>query len=164
VPRIIVGRDEDTAEEYGTDGTGMIGKHLVGENEEAHKANPVYLDLASPHVMGIFGKRGTGKCLLPDEKVLTENGLKRMDEVFRQAQKKGVCVDSSGDEELVRFDGPNVPSTDGTELENRQVTAAYRKKVDEEIVEVETSSGREARVTKEHPLLTPEGWSEGRET
>ena len=160
MPRIIVGRDEDTADEYGTDGTGMIGKHLVGENEEAHKANPVYLDLASPHVMGIFGKRGTGKCLLPDEKVLTENGLKRMDEVFKQAQKKGVCVDSSGDEELVRFDGPNVPSTDGTELENRQATAAYRKKVDEEIVEVETSLGREARVTKEHPLLTPEGWSE----
>jgi len=61
VPKIIVGRGEEESEEYGEHGTGMIGKHLVGENEEAHQANPVYLDLASPHVMGVFGKRGSGK-------------------------------------------------------------------------------------------------------
>ena len=61
MPRIIVGRSQEEADEKGTEGTGMIGKHLVGENEEAHKANPLYMDLASPHVLGIFGKRGTGK-------------------------------------------------------------------------------------------------------
>ena len=61
MPKIVVGRDDDDQEKYGLKGTGMIGRHLVGENEEAHMANPVYLDLARPHVMGIFGKRGTGK-------------------------------------------------------------------------------------------------------
>ncbi|MFB6144764.1 MAG: ATP-binding protein [Candidatus Nanohaloarchaea archaeon] len=61
MPKISVGRDKEDREEYGLKGTGMIGKHLVGENKEAHKANPVYFDLARPHVMGIFGKRGTGK-------------------------------------------------------------------------------------------------------
>ncbi|MFB6213127.1 MAG: ATP-binding protein [Candidatus Nanohaloarchaea archaeon] len=61
MPKISVGRDEEDREEHGLKGTGVIGKHLVGENEEAHKANPIYFDLARPHVMGIFGKRGTGK-------------------------------------------------------------------------------------------------------
>ncbi len=61
MPKICVGRDEEDQEKHGLDGTGMIGKHLVGEGPEAHTANPVYMDLARPHVMGIFGKRGTGK-------------------------------------------------------------------------------------------------------
>jgi len=61
MPKICVGRDDEDQEEHGLDGTGMIGKHLVGEGPEAHTANPVYMDLARPHVMGIFGKRGTGK-------------------------------------------------------------------------------------------------------
>ncbi|MFB6145161.1 MAG: ATP-binding protein [Candidatus Nanohaloarchaea archaeon] len=61
MPKITVGRDSDDREKHGLKGTGVIGKHLVGENEEAHKANPIYFDLARPHVMGVFGKRGTGK-------------------------------------------------------------------------------------------------------
>lgn len=61
MPKISVGRDDEDRDEYGLKGTGIIGKHLVGENEEAHKANPIYFDLARPHVMGVFGKRGTGK-------------------------------------------------------------------------------------------------------
>ena len=61
MPKISVGRDKKDREEYGLKGTGIIGRHLVGEKEEAHKANPIYFDLARPHVMGVFGKRGTGK-------------------------------------------------------------------------------------------------------
>ena len=61
MPKICVGRDDEDQEEHGMQGTGMIGKHLVGENEEAHTANPIYFDIARPHVMGVFGKRGTGK-------------------------------------------------------------------------------------------------------
>ena len=61
MPKISVGRSEDDKKEYGLKGTGVIGKHLVGENEEAHTANPIHFDLAKPHVMGVFGKRGTGK-------------------------------------------------------------------------------------------------------
>lgn len=61
MPKISVGRGEDKEEKYGMKGTGDIGKHLVGENEEAHAANPIHFDVATPHVMGVFGKRGTGK-------------------------------------------------------------------------------------------------------
>lgn len=61
MPKISVGRDDKDREKHGLKGTGIIGKHLVGEKKEAHKANPIYFDVARPHVMGIFGKRGTGK-------------------------------------------------------------------------------------------------------
>lgn len=61
MPKISVGRDDEDRKEHGLDGTGVIGKHLVGEKEEAHKANPIHFDLARPHVIGVFGKRGTGK-------------------------------------------------------------------------------------------------------
>ena len=61
MPKISVGRSDEDREEHGLKGTGIIGKHMVGENQEAHTANPIYFDLARPHVMGVFGKRGTGK-------------------------------------------------------------------------------------------------------
>ncbi|MCJ7478558.1 MAG: ATP-binding protein [Candidatus Nanohaloarchaeota archaeon QJJ-7] len=62
MPEITVGRDDSDLEEYGEEfATAFIGKHIVGEQQEAHTANPLHLDIARPHVMGIFGKRGTGK-------------------------------------------------------------------------------------------------------
>lgn len=62
MPKITIGRSEGDREKFGaTKGTGFIGKHMVGEKKEAHVANPIYMDIARPHVVGIFGKRGTGK-------------------------------------------------------------------------------------------------------
>ncbi len=42
-------------------GTGFLGKHILGEQKEASLGNEVRMDIARPHVMGIFGKRGQGK-------------------------------------------------------------------------------------------------------
>lgn len=75
---IIIGRSPEDFEKYGTKGTGVMGKHFVGEKRDAYLTNPVRIDLARPHIIGIFGKRGTGKshtlgviaeelALLPDE-------------------------------------------------------------------------------------------------
>lgn len=62
MPTITIGRGYDDLQKYGPFlGTGFIGRHLVGEKKEAHAANPVRLDLARPHVIGVFGKRGSGK-------------------------------------------------------------------------------------------------------
>lgn len=78
VTEILVGRDPEDLEKYGSRGCGIIGRHFVGERREAHLTNPIKMDLARPHVIGVFGKRGTGKSytlgilaeeimLLPDE-------------------------------------------------------------------------------------------------
>ncbi len=62
MPKITIGRSEGDKEKFGLrKGTGFIGKHLVGEKNEAHVANSIYMDIARPHVIGVFGKRGTGK-------------------------------------------------------------------------------------------------------
>ncbi len=58
---IIIGRDQDDREKYGKKGSIYFGKHLVGEGKDSNLTNPVYLDVARPHVSLICGKRGQGK-------------------------------------------------------------------------------------------------------
>ena len=58
---IVVGRDTPDLKKYGTKGTVYLGRHIVGEGENAHLTNPVMMDVARPHVMIICGKRGSGK-------------------------------------------------------------------------------------------------------
>jgi len=164
MPKITVGRDDEDKEKYGLKGTGKIGKHLVGENKEAHKANTIYFDLARPHVVGLFGKRGTGKCLLPDEVIYTEEGLLQIEDLFNRAKSEGVPEIEEANEELIRFEGPKtVSATENFEAENKSVVAAYRKKVEEKLLKIETRSGRKVTVTKEHPLLCTEGWENAEE-
>lgn len=62
MPRITVGRDDSDVKKFGEiTGTGFLGKHILGEQDEASLGNEVRMDIARPHVMGIFGKRGQGK-------------------------------------------------------------------------------------------------------
>lgn len=59
--KIIVGRDRSDLKEFGDEGTVFIGKHIVGEGEEAHLTNPVHMDVVRPHILLVCGKRGSGK-------------------------------------------------------------------------------------------------------
>ncbi|RLJ06801.1 MAG: hypothetical protein DRP16_04600, partial [Candidatus Aenigmatarchaeota archaeon] len=76
--KIIVGRDKNDLKEFGERGTIFIGRHIVGEGEEAHLTNPIHIDVIRPHILLVCGKRGSGKsytagviaeemCLLPEE-------------------------------------------------------------------------------------------------
>jgi DNA helicase HerA-like ATPase len=58
---IIIGRDRSDLKEFGDKGTVFIGKHIVGEGEEAHLTNPVNMDAVRPHILLVCGKRGSGK-------------------------------------------------------------------------------------------------------
>jgi hypothetical protein len=61
IEKIIIGRDRSDLQEFGDRGTVFIGKHIVGEGEEAHLTNPVYMDVVRPHIVLVCGKRGSGK-------------------------------------------------------------------------------------------------------
>jgi len=78
---IVVGRDETDFNKFGERGTGVIGKHFVGEKKEAHLTNYVRMDFSRPHVAGIFGKRGTGKSftmgVLAEEMALLEDDVRK---------------------------------------------------------------------------------------
>ena len=59
--KIVIGRDRPDLKEFGDRGTVFIGKHIVGEGEEAHLTNPVQMDVVRPHIVLVCGKRGSGK-------------------------------------------------------------------------------------------------------
>ncbi|VVB59941.1 DNA double-strand break repair helicase HerA [uncultured archaeon] len=81
VHNIVVGRDETDFQKFNERGTGIIGKHFVGEKKEAHLTNPVRMDFLRPHIAGIFGKRGTGKSftlgVLAEEMALLEDDVRK---------------------------------------------------------------------------------------
>lgn len=58
---IIVGRSPEDLDKYGAKGTGIIGKHYVGQKGDQHLTTYVRVDLTRPHIIGLFGKRGQGK-------------------------------------------------------------------------------------------------------
>ncbi len=58
---VIIGRSKQDVEKYGKEGTILLGKQYVKLGQTTSLSNPVYLDIASAHVMFIVGKRGAGK-------------------------------------------------------------------------------------------------------
>ena len=58
---IIIGRNEDDKKKFGDKGTILIGKHYVTIGQTTALSNPVYLDVNTPHIVLVSGKRGSGK-------------------------------------------------------------------------------------------------------
>jgi len=58
---IVTGRSPKDLKKFGTEGTGYIGKHIVGRGDEAHLTNKVLIDFLRPHIILVAGKRGAGK-------------------------------------------------------------------------------------------------------
>jgi len=58
---IIIGREPQEIEKYGSKGCVFLGKHIVGKGEDSHLTNKVLMDVSNPHIVLIVGKRGTGK-------------------------------------------------------------------------------------------------------
>jgi ABC-type dipeptide/oligopeptide/nickel transport system ATPase component len=58
---VVIGRSKKSIEKHGRKGTVFIGKQYVKMGEVTSLSNPVYLDVASSHVVFVVGKRGGGK-------------------------------------------------------------------------------------------------------
>lgn len=141
VEDIIVGRDRKDLAELGKAGTAFIGKHIVGKGEDSHLTNPIMMDLTRPHVMLVCGKRGSGKCV-------EENTLVHVDD--------GRLVPIK---ELEEHDY-NVSGLDRSLKCSRLERTDFFKRRVSRLVHVRTRSGREIKLTPEHPLLTIKGWKE----
>lgn len=61
VAEIIVGREPQEQARLGSKGCAYIGKHVVGRGDDVHLTNRVLMDVSSPHIVLIVGKRGSGK-------------------------------------------------------------------------------------------------------
>ncbi len=138
---IIVGREPADIEKYGKRGTAFLGRHVVGTGFETHVANPVRMDVMRPHVMMIVGKRGSGKCLHGDTLIPLSDGS--MVPIRDIASRNGDV--HSLDEKL------KMVRSGRSEFFEREV---------DELLYIRLRSGREIKLTPEHPLLTVLGWKQ----
>ncbi len=89
---ILVGRSRSDLEKYGKLGMGFIARHLVGAKKDYHATNPILVDLARPHLIGLFGKRGQGKSYSMG--VIAEELLLLPEDVRKNLS--GVIIDTMG--------------------------------------------------------------------
>lgn len=141
VEKIIIGRSKEDASSFGAKGAVYLGKHIVGEGEESHLTNPVYLDVVRPHVVLVSGKRGSGKCVEENTLVALADG--------------SVIPIKDIDRDIDRIQG-----LDGRlKISSLKATKSFKRKVSK-LLKIRTRSGKEIRLTPEHPLLTVKGWEE----
>ncbi|MDN5367207.1 MAG: hypothetical protein PWQ11_618 [Candidatus Diapherotrites archaeon] len=58
---VIVGRKPSVVQEFGTRGTGFLGRVVLSKGESPVLGRKVLIDLATSHVILVLGKRGYGK-------------------------------------------------------------------------------------------------------
>ncbi len=58
---IIIGRDDDDRQKFGTEATFLLGRHYVKMGQTTSLSQPIFMDVARSHVTFIVGKRGSGK-------------------------------------------------------------------------------------------------------
>lgn len=58
---VVIGRNESDKKAFGKRGLAFIGKSFVTMGNYTSLSNPIYMDVARPHVVLISGKRGSGK-------------------------------------------------------------------------------------------------------
>ncbi len=137
---IIIGRDEEDEKKYGESGAVFLGKHLVGEGDEAHTTNPILMDVVKPHIVLVVGKRGTGKCVEENTPIVLEDGSVIPIKDLENDNRRVMGLDNK------------------LKISKLQKTEFYKRKVSK-LLHIKTRSGREIKLTHEHPLLTIKGWS-----
>jgi uncharacterized protein len=152
MPEIVVGRDDEDMKKYGSQGTLLIGKHLVGTGEDSHMTTPVIMDAIRPHIILLTGKRGEGKCLMPGSSVLLSDGrLQNIEDVFFEI--KGSIP--AKEEEIIESDKDFFALSFNSNLDivEKKITHVYCKFIHEKLKEIRTKSEKQITATKEHPLL-----------
>ncbi|MEK6888392.1 MAG: LAGLIDADG family homing endonuclease [Candidatus Aenigmatarchaeota archaeon] len=144
MPEVIVGRDEEDTKKYGTTGTLFIGRHLVGTGEDTHMTTPVLLDVLRPHIISISGKRGEGKCTEASTLITLADGS---------------CVPIK---DLAENNSRVVSLNDELKITTADKSEFYKRTVDK-IVKIRMRSGKEIKLTPEHPLFTIKGWKPANE-
>ena len=136
---VIVGRDESDKKAFGNRGLAYIGKSYVTMGAYTSLSNPIYLDVARSHVIMIAGKRGSGKCLTGDTLITLDDGSQLAIQDLENVDKKILSLN------------------DKLKMEAISKSDFFSREV-EKILKIKLRSGKEIKLTPEHPLLTLKGW------
>jgi len=140
---VIIGREKKERERLGKKGSVFLGKQYVKMGQVTSLSNEIYLDVVNSHVVLIVGKRGSGKCLTGDAIIpLSDGSLSTIKEL---AEKNQEIVSLNKD----------------LKMQTSPKSEFFKRTVDT-ILKLKLRSGREIKLTPEHPLLTIDGWKEAR--
>ena len=138
---IVLGRSAGDTKKHQTKGTVMIGKQYVQMGDTSSLSNPIYLDVARAHAMLIVGKRGGGKCLDGNSKIVLDSG-----ELIKIKD-----LEKNNDKILSINDTYKINSYDKTQFYSRK---------SKELYSITLRTGKTLKLTPEHPLLTVNNWEQ----
>ncbi len=136
---IIIGRSEEDKKQFGKKGTILLGKHYIKMGATTSLSNEIYLDVARPHVVFVVGKRGSGKCLHEDTLITLNDGSLRP---IKELEKNKEKIFSLNPELKV--------------IESEK--SNFFKRPVNKLLKLKLRTGKEIKLTPEHPLLTLKGW------
>jgi len=131
----FIGRKKSVFEKYQEKASLFIGK----VDEEEKNGKNILLDSLNPHVVFVCGARGSGKCVTGDTLITLENGK---------------CIEIK---ELYRYNEPVFGLNEKLKIQPLKKDEFFEREV-EKILQVKLRSGKEIKLTPEHPLLTINGW------
>src|SRR3989344_6727232 len=136
---IVIGRGEDENKELGNKGLIFLGKQYVKMGQFSSLSNKIMLDINTSHVILISGKRGSGKCLDGDTLITLSDGSVKPIKDIENNRNNILCLDSK------------------LKITQSEKNEFYKRSVDR-MIKLKLRSGKEIKLTPEHPLLTLKGW------
>jgi intein/homing endonuclease len=136
---VIVGRNESDKKLFGKRGLIFLGKSYVTMGQYTSLSNPIYMDVARSHVVMISGKRGSGKCLSGDTLISLADGSQIPISELENNKEKIVSLN----------DKLKIIAEPKSEFFSREVNR---------LIKLKLRSGKEIKLTPEHPLFTIKGW------
>ncbi len=138
---IIVGRDQTDKEKFGDKGLIYLGKGYVKMGNYTSLSNKIYMDVARSHVVLIAGKRGSGKCLDGDTLITLADGSQLPIKELENNKEKIFSLNNN------------------LKIEESEKKEFFSRTVNK-LLKVKLRSGKEIKLTPEHPLFTIKGWQE----
>lgn len=104
----------------------------------------------------LYGAPGIGKCLSPDTEIFLSNGkIVKIEKLYENSLKKHKPLKISKNEEIIKNPDIKVLSLNKKlKIKAKKVAYLYKQRCSEDMVKIQTQSGREIVVTKRHPILT----------
>ncbi len=136
---IIVGRDEADKKAFESRGLVSIGKGYVKMGQYTSLSNNIFMDVARSHVLLVAGKRGSGKCLHKDTLITLSDGSQIPIKDLEKNKEKIISLNN-------KF-----------KIEKSEKSEFFSRKV-KRLIKLKLRSGKEIKLTPEHPLLTIKGW------
>ncbi|MDP1729239.1 MAG: LAGLIDADG family homing endonuclease, partial [archaeon] len=141
---IIIGRNKSDIKKFGDKGLVYLGKGYVKMGNYTSLSNMIWLDVVRSHVIMIAGKRGSGKCLYGDTLINLADG----------SQMPIKDLENNKEQILSLNEKFKIEPSEKTEFFSREV---------EKLLKIKFRSGKEIKLTPEHPLLTIKGWTPAQE-